>query len=115
LRQSKYLGADGAEAAFKKGGAIEYDWQKAPSTYTKLPYKLAKYFKRPKGSLRVSIDKLSPTSMVQAEVERAYAKMKGSFLGEIETRKPISLRKKRSKTGKIARSVLKQVKLPTTF
>ena len=39
------IGADGAEAAFEKGGAIEYDWQKAPSTYTKLPYKLAKYFK----------------------------------------------------------------------
>jgi len=100
------IGADGAEAAFEKGGAIEYDWQKAPSTYTKLPYKLTKYFKRPKGSLRVSIDKLSPTSMVQAEVERAYEKMKGAFLGEIETRKPISLRKKRSKTGKITYDIL---------
>ena len=100
------IGADGAEAAFEKGGAIEYDWQKAPSTYTKLPYKLAKYFKRPKGSIRVSIDKLTPTSMVQAEVERAYEKMKGAFLGEIEPRKPISLRKKRSKTGKVTYDIL---------
>lgn len=100
------IGADGAEAAFEKGGAIEYDWQKAPSTYTKLPYKLAKYFKRPKGSIRVSIDKLTPTSMVQAEVERAYEKMKGAFLGDIEPRKPISLRKKRSKTGKVTYDIL---------
>lgn len=100
------IGADGAEAAFEKGGAIEYDWQKAPSTYTKLPYKLSKYFKRPKGSIRVTIDKLTPTSMVQAEVERAYEKMKGAFLGEIEPRKPISLRKKRSKTGKVTYDIL---------
>jgi ppGpp synthetase/RelA/SpoT-type nucleotidyltranferase len=100
------IGADGAEAAFERGGAIEYDWQKAPSTYTKLPYKLAKYFKRPKGSVRVTMDKLNPTSMVQAEVERAYEKMKGAFLGEIETRKPISLRKKRSKTGKITYDII---------
>jgi ppGpp synthetase/RelA/SpoT-type nucleotidyltranferase len=91
---------------FEKGGAIEYDWQKAPSTYTKLPYKLTKYFKRPKGSVRVTMDKLNPTSMVQAEVERAYEKMKGAFLGEIETRKPISLRKKRSKTGKITYDII---------
>ncbi len=100
------IGADGAEAAFERGGAIEYDWQKAPNTYTKLPYKLTKYFKRPKGSVRVTMDKLNPTSMVQAEVERAYEKMKGAFLGEIETRKPISLRKKRSKTGKITYDII---------
>ena len=103
-----YYGLDEAknDNKLEKGGAIEYDWKKAPSTYTKLPYKLAKYFKRPKGSIRVSIDKLTPTSMVQAEVERAYEKMKGAFLGEIEPRKPISLRKKRSKTGKVTYDIL---------
>ena len=85
----------------KKGGAIEYDWKKAPSTYTKLPYKLTKYFKRPKGSVRVSTEKLNPTSMVQSEVERAYEKMKQAFLGDIEKRDPIKLRKKRSARGRV--------------
>lgn len=100
------IGADGAEAAFEKGGAIEYDWKKAPKTYTKLPYKLTKYFEKPKGSVRVSVSKLNPTSMVQSEVERAYEKMKQAFLGEIPKRQPLSLRKKRSATGKITYDVL---------
>jgi ppGpp synthetase/RelA/SpoT-type nucleotidyltranferase len=90
----------------EKGGAIEYDWKKAPSTYTKLPYKLTKYFKRPKGSIRVTTEKLNPTSMVQSEVERAYEKMKQAFLGDIEKRDPIKLRKKRSARGRVTYDIL---------
>ena len=100
------VGADGADGAFEKGGAIEYDWKKAPSTYTKLPYKLSKYFQQPKGSIRVSTEKLNPTNMVESEVARAYDKMRQAFLGEIEKREPIKLRKKRSARGRVTYDIL---------
>lgn len=100
------IGADGAEAIFEKGGAIEYDWKKTPDKYKKLPYKLSKYFTRPKGSVVVRVEKLNPTSMIQREVEKAYDNMSAAFLGEKSKREPISLRKKRSRSGRISYDIL---------
>ena len=90
----------------EKGGAIEYDWKKTPDKYKKLPYKLSKYFTRPKGSVVVRVEKLNPTSMVQREVEKAYDYMSAAFLGEKSKREPISLRKKRSRSGRISYDIL---------
>lgn len=105
------IGADGAEAVFKKGGEIHsnLDWKgiiKGVDGLKKLPNRLSHYFSSTSKSKRFPMAKLNPTKMTSREIASANKKMGAAYLGEGTKRAPITLRKVTDSKGRVSYDIL---------
>ena len=105
------IGADGAEAVFKKGGEIHsnLDWKgiiKGVDGLKKLPNRLGHYFSSTSKSKRFPMAKLNPTKMTSREIASANKKMGAAYLGEGTKRAPITLRKVTDSKGRVSYDIL---------
>lgn len=105
------IGADGAEAVFKKGGEIhsDLDWKgiiKGVDGLKKLPNRLSHYFSSTSKSKRFPMAKLNPTKMISREIASANKKMGAAYLGEGTKRAPITLRKVTDSKGRVSYDIL---------
>ncbi len=105
------IGADGAEAVFKKGGEIHsnLDWKgmiKGVDGLKKLPNRLSHYFSSTSKSKRFPMAKLNPTKMMSREIASANKKMGAAYLGEGTKRAPITLRKVTDSKGRVSYDIL---------
>ena len=105
------IGADGAEAVFKKGGEInsDVDWKgiiKGVDGLKKLPNRLGHYFSSTSKSKRFPMAKLNPTKMTSREIASANKKMGAAYLGEGTKRAPITLRKVTDSKGRVSYDIL---------
>ena len=105
------IGADGAEAVFKKGGEInsDLDWKgiiKGIDGLKKLPNRLSHYFSSTSKSKRFPMAKLNPTKMISREIASANKKMGAAYLGEGTKRAPITLRKVTDSKGRVSYDIL---------
>ena len=105
------IGADGAEAVFKKGGEInsDVDWKgiiKGVDGLKKLPNRLGHYFSSTSKSKRFPMAKLNPTKMNIREIASANKKMGAAYLGEGTKRAPITLRKVTDSKGRVSYDIL---------
>lgn len=105
------IGADGAEAVFKKGGEIhsDLDWKgiiKGVDGLKKLPNRLSHYFSSTSKSKRFPMAKLNPTKMISTEIASANKKMGAAYLGEGTKRAPITLRKVTDSKGRVSYDIL---------
>ena len=105
------IGADGAEAVFKKGGEInsDVDWKgiiKGVDGLKKLPNRLGHYFSSTSKSKRFPMAKLNPTKMISREIASANKKMGAAYLGEGTKRAPITLRKVTDSKGRVSYDIL---------
>ena len=105
------IGADGAEAVFKKGGEInsDVDWKgiiKGVDGLKKLPNRLSHYFSSTSKSKRFPMAKLNPTKMTSREIASANKKMGAAYLGEGTKRAPITLRKVTDSKGRVSYDIL---------
>jgi len=84
------------KAGLEHGGAVEFfDYSNAD--LEKLPYRLDKYFTKPKGTVRIPLDKIKPIRAREKGVKNANKFMRDAYDGKMEKREPITVYKSAKK------------------